>query len=399
LPYAAIGLVWNSMMSFGGGWFFLAASESISVLNHHIQLPGIGSYMATAMQQGNIPALLEAMSTMVVMIVVVDQLFWRPLVVWAQRFKLDTHADDPIESWFLKFLHRSRLALWISEHIFGSMLRAIDSTVVNFVKSSRHKQTHSSITPHSSAWKPWLSRGVALLGILLVFYYGFQGTVEIAKLGWPQIFHVIILGVFTLTRVMSSTVLALLWTVPVGVAIGLHPRASRITQPLVQIAASFPANMVFPLVTLVYLELHVNFQIGSLFLMMLGTQWYILFNVIAGAQAIPSDLKEATRVLGLRGWERWRRLLLPALFPYIVTGCITASGGAWNASIIAELVTWKQQTLVATGLGAYITQVTTLGDWPAIVLSIVVMAAFVTTVNRIVWRPLQKVAEKRFRII
>lgn len=399
LPYAAIGLVWNSMMSFGGGWFFLAASESISVLNRHIQLPGIGSYMATAMQRGNIPALLEAMFTMVVMIVVVDQLFWRPLVAWAQRFKMDTHADEQIDSWFLHFLRRSRLAMWISNHIFGALFRSIDRMVVNLVKNIRQHQTQPQVVPLRPTWSRWLTRSILLLLAVAVLYYGFQGVAEIAQLGWLRVLHVVVLGVFTLGRVMCSTTLALLWTVPVGVAIGLHPRASRMTQPLVQIAASFPANMAFPLITLVYLKLHVNFQVGSIFLMMLGTQWYILFNVIAGAQAIPSDLKEVTQVLGLRGWDRWRRLLLPAIFPYVVTGCITASGGAWNASIIAELVTWKQQTLVASGLGAYITQATTLGQWPAIVLSIIVMAAFVTSVNRLVWRPMQAIAEKRFRIV
>ena len=397
LPYSMIGLVWNSMMSFGGGWFFLAASESITVLNHNIQLPGIGSYMATAMQQGNIPALIDAILTMIILIILVDQLLWRPIVAWSERFKMDlSGSDNAMNSWFLTFLRRSKLAQWLSEQIFGNLYRFIDGTMRRLTTPSPVRATtNTGLRKLIKSILLWLIGGV-LTGALL--FYGAIGVREIVKLGGANVLHVILLTLYTFFRVMTSTLLALVWTIPVGVAIGLHPKASRIAQPIVQVVASFPANMLFPLVALVFIRWHVNFQIGAIPLMMLGTQWYILFNVIAGAMSIPNDLKEATKMLHLTGWERWKRLLLPSIFPYLVTGCITASGGAWNASIIAELVAWKHTTLVAAGIGSFITQATEKGQWPQIILSIVVMAAMVTLVNRVLWRPLYRLAETRYPI-
>lgn len=396
LPYSMIGLVWNSMMSFGGGWFFLAASESITVLNHNIQLPGIGSYMATAMRQGNIPALIEAIFTMVVMIILVDQLFWRPIVAWSQRFKMDlSGADTTMNSWFLTFLRRSKLAQWLSQQVFGSLFHALDRAMGTLTKAAPAERPKPAGMRVLRPVLGWVLAGLVSGGLL---YYGAIGLREIARLGTANVLHVVVLSFYTLGRVMASTLLALIWTIPVGVAIGLHPKASRIAQPIVQVVASFPANMLFPLVALVYLNWHINFQIGAIPLMMLGTQWYILFNVIAGAMSIPNDLKEATKVLRLTGFERWKRLLLPSIFPYLVTGCITASGGAWNASIIAELVAWRHTTLVASGIGSFITQATDKGEWPQIILSIVVMAAMVTLINRILWRPLYRLAETRYPI-
>lgn len=396
LPYSMIGLVWNSMMSFGGGWFFLAASESITVLNHNIQLPGIGSYMATAMQQGNIPALIEAILTMIIMIIIVDQLFWRPIVAWSERFKMDlSGSDNAMNSWFLTFLRRSKLAQWISAQVFGNLFRSLDVLMMRTAKNSPAKPRPSLVWKRLRPVLFWLLAGV-LSGALL--YYGVIGVREIAKLGALSVLHIFLLTLYTFLRVMASTLLALIWTIPVGVAIGLHPRASRIAQPIVQVVASFPANMLFPLVALVYIQWHINFQVGAIPLMMLGTQWYILFNVIAGAMSIPNDLKEATKVLHLTGWERWKQLLLPSIFPYLVTGCITASGGAWNASIIAEFVAWRHTTLIASGIGSFITQATDKGHWPDIILSIVMMAAMVTLINRVLWRPLYRLAETRYHI-
>jgi len=397
LPYAMIGLVWNSMMSFGGGWFFLAASESISVLHHNIQLPGIGSYMATAIASGNVPALIESILTMVVMIVLVDQFFWRPLVAWSQKYKMDmvNSGDDAPTSWFLQLLHRSKLAEWFSTQAIGTLFRMADNFAVKM--ADRRLQAPAK-RPRRKTVSRLLSIVIGTICSLLLLYYGIIGAQEIAKLGWLEIFHVILLGFYTALRVFASTALSLAWTIPVGVMIGSSPKLSRIAQPLVQIVASFPANMLFPIITLFYIAIGFNFQYGSILLMMLGTQWYILFNVIAGSLTIPNDLKEATKVLRLTGWQKWKRLYLPVIFPYAVTGCITASGGAWNASILAELSSWKSHTLVASGLGAFITESTAKGNWPQIVLSITVMAAFVVVINRVVWRPLHKIAETRYRL-
>jgi NitT/TauT family transport system permease protein len=352
--------------------------------------------MATAMAEGNIPALLEAIVAMVVVIVLVDQLFWRPVVAWSQKFKMElSNAADHADSWFLQLLRRSKVSAWIANHVFGALFRSIDALVLRWVMYSRERSRHTRGTRalrRAIAVVCWIGFGAVVL------YYGWIGVREISQLGIRDIGHVVLLGLFTLLRVMASTGLALLWTIPVGVAIGLNAKASRIAQPLVQILASFPANMFFPLIALLYLRLHVNFQIGAIPLMMLGTQWYILFNVIAGTQAIPNDLKEATKVLGLRGWTKWKTLILPCIFPYVVTGCITASGGAWNASIIAELVSWRDTTLVASGIGAFITQTTQTGEWPKIILGIVIMAVLVTLVNRLLWRPLYQLADRRYRI-
>lgn len=396
LPYSMIGLVWNSMMSFGGGWFFLTVSESITVLNHTIYLPGIGSFIATAMTEGNIPALIEAIIAMILVIVLVDQFFWRPIVAWAQKFKMELSGNEDIQtSWFLRLLRRSKLAQWISEKVFGRMFRAVDRRMLQLAKRRRLRDVSADA---SSSTRRLFRYSVATIALVAVLYFVFLGVHAIATLGIHKILYVFMLGFYTMLRVTASTILAVLWTVPVGVAIGLNPKASRIAQPIVQVAASFPGNLFFPLITLLYLVLHVNFQFGAIPLMMLGTQWYILFNVIAGAMSIPNDLREATKVLGLRGRERWKRLYLPGIFPYLVTGCITASGGAWNASIVAEIVSWKGRTLVASGLGAYITQTEALHQWPVIILSITVMAVFVTVINRAIWRPLYRMAETRYNV-
>ncbi len=396
LPYSMIGLVWNSMMSFGGGWFFLTVSESITVYNHTIMLPGIGSYIAVAMNTGDIPALIMAIITMIIVIVLVDQLFWRPIVVWAQKFKMElSDTEDITTSWFLTLLRRSKFASWVSGYIFGRFFHSLDRLMLRWAKYRLGRTQESGIFIIHRTPVRWI------LSIFFAFFVGYIGYIaftQIHRMQSADTVHVIVLGLFTLLRVAASTSLAVLWTVPVGVAIGLNPRASRIAQPLVQIVASFPAPVLFPLVTLLFLSWHVNFQYGAIPLMMMGTQWYVLFNVIAGAMSIPNDLKEATKVLRLTGLEKWKRLLLPSIFPYLVTGCITASGGAWNASIVAEIVTWKGKTLVASGIGSLITEATARNNWPTIIVGIVVMAVFVTAINRLVWRPLYRLAETRYHL-
>lgn len=392
VPFAMIGLVWNSMMSFGGSWFFLTASEMITVLHNNIQLPGIGSYIGVAIQRGDGLAIGYGIIAMVLVIVLVDQFVWRPIVAWSQRFTLEQSGDGSApDSWFLRLLRRSNWVQASSRGVQHMFVIAFD----------RMRQRSRRDARPAAGQRLWL-RPVAILALCAAGAFILRFTVaagqEVATLGSSALLHVVVLGFYTFLRVLASTLLGAIWTVPVGVAIGMSKPLARIAQPLVQIAASFPSNVLFPLVTILYLRYAVNFQIGSVPLMMLGTQWYILFNVIAGASAIPTELKEATSVLGLRSWRRWKTLILPAIFPSLVTGGITASGGAWNASILAEIVTWKHTTLTATGLGAYITTATTDGNWAQITWGILVMVLFVVALNRLLWRPLYRLAETKFHL-
>jgi NitT/TauT family transport system permease protein len=391
LPFSMIGLVWNSMMSFGGGWFFLAASESISVLNRDIHLPGIGSYMAMAADQGNSSAIAYSIITMVVMIIAVDQLFWRPVVAWTQKFKNEqTEAVEIPTSWVFDIVKRARFVQWLNHKV----VTIVHDSMVKLVETG----TRLQLPPTPSLIKRIVKWIVGSIGIIFVSKLVYEGILEIAKLSWYEVFHVVILGLLTALRVFLSTLLAALWTLPIGVFIGMSPRFSRIAQPVVQILASFPANMTFPFFTIIYLQLGINMEWGAIPLMMLGTQWYILFNVIAGAMSIPSDLKEAAAVLKLTRWQTWKRLVLPGVFPFMVTGCITASGGAWNASIVSEIVSWRNHTLEASGLGSFIAQATTKGNWPEIIWGIIVMCLLVVFVNRLVWRKLYAIAEKKYHL-
>ncbi len=393
VPSAMIGLIWNGMMSFGGAWFFLAASEAISVNNQNYVLPGIGSYVATAIGQHDRTALLWAMVTMIVVIVLIDQLFWRPMVAWAERFKFEeTENVNRAQSWFLNLLMRSHILSAIGSLLarpvdrFTNLLSKIgqphERVITNVERQRRIDQTYNVVLV------------LGLLGVLvyLVFFIQ-QGTV-----GLTEVLHVFFLGFVTFLRVILLIVIAaLIWT-PIGVLIGLNPKASQFLQPVVQIMASFPANFLFPLATIFFLKANISIDIGGIFLMALGTQWYILFNSIAGAIALPNDLREMATNMGLRRWRLWREVLLPGIFPAWVTGAITASGGAWNASIVAEIVTWGSTTLTATGLGAYIAQVTQSGDSARLVLGISVMSLYVVGLNRFFWQRLYKMAETRYKI-
>jgi NitT/TauT family transport system permease protein len=398
LPSSAIGLMWNSMMSFGGGWFFVAQSEAISVLNKNIKLPGLGSYMATAVEAGDTRAAVYAILAMVATIVALDQLMWRPLVAWADKFKLEqTESGSSPTSWMLDLLRQSFVLAWLSDHV--------GKAVAKF--STQASETVSDLADAVTRRAPSVARrllrvslyGLALAGIAWLAF----DAVEIAKeirtdMGVAEMLHVVWLGVLTLLRVVAMSVLAtLIWT-PIGVWIGLRPRVARVAQPLAQIAASFPVNMTFPFIVAFFIATRIPINLGSIFLMALGTQWYILFNVIAGTMAIPTDLREAAAMFGLHRWRLWKTLIIPAIFPFWVTGAVTATGGAWNASIVAEVATWGNDKLVADGLGAYIAQVTEKGDQPAIYFSIVVMAAFVVTINRVFWRRLYDMAERKFKL-
>ncbi|MCY0877170.1 MAG: ABC transporter permease subunit [Firmicutes bacterium] len=395
VPYSMIGLVYNSMMSFGGAWFFLIASESFTVLNKTIVLPGIGSYLGEALDRGNIPALLYGLIAMMVVIVAVDQLLWRPAVAWSHKFKLDQNESlDPPTSWFLQLLRRSEWVKTVLTAVFSPLAIAVSDIIWRLEVRSAH---HSEQRPAHPLAR--ILRWVVLLAVLAYCArLTASAAVEVWRLGIGQLLDVVKLGFYTFARVMAATVLGALWTVPVGVMIGLNSRLSRIMQPLIQIAASFPTNVFYPLIVIFYLAIHMNFNIGAIPLIMLGTQWYLLFNVIAGTMAIPTGLKEATSILKLRSVTWWKTLILPAIFPALITGGITASGGAWNASVIAEYVTARGHTLEASGLGAFITHASAVGNWGQLLWGLAVMSCFVVLINRLVWRRLYRLAEDKYHL-
>jgi NitT/TauT family transport system permease protein len=391
LPSAAIPLLWNAMMSFGGGWFFVAASEAISVLNHDYTLPGIGSYVAAAIAAQDMRALGWAMLTMALVILLVDQLFWRPLVAWSDRFRMElSGSGDVPQSWLFDLLTTASIP-----RLVGQAITPVLDTADRLLSALFGPVAE----PREGAAGPAPDRlfNLALLlltGVLLASLVHFVLT----RVGLAEVATVLRLGVFTLGRVSLLLVVAtLIWT-PVGVAIGFQPRLARLLQPLVQFLASFPANFIFPFATLLFIHAHVPIGWGSILLMALGAQWYILFNAIAGAQTIPSDLREMAEDVGLRGLQRWRKLIIPGIFSTWVTGGVTASGGAWNASIVSEVVSWGSTTLTASGLGAYIAAATVRGDWPRIALGIGVMSLFVVGINRLFWRRLYGLAESRYHL-
>jgi NitT/TauT family transport system permease protein len=392
VPAGMIGLVWNAMMSFGGGWFFLAASEAISVLNHSYTLPGIGSYVAAAVTAQNMPALGWAVLTMAVTIVLIDQLFWKPVVAWADKFRLEQNAaaDGP-RSWVYDLFRASsvpQLAARIWNPI-GDAAGAVLSRLTRPRPPRLADARRQRVTDRTySAILLVVVVGLVALGVHFI----------LTTVGFAEIGKVALLGLATLSRVLLLLVFAtVVWT-PIGITIGLNPRLARIVQPVALFCASFPANFIFPFATLAFIKFHVPINFGSILLMALGAQWYILFNAIAGGASIPTDLREMTADIGARGRLRWRRLIIPAAFSSWVTGGITASGGAWNASIVSEIVTWGPTTLVATGLGSYIADATMKGDWPRITLGVGMMSIYVVVINRLVWRNFYALAEAKYHL-
>ncbi len=390
LPSSVIGLIWNGMMSFGGGWFFLAASEAISVLNHNYTLPGLGSYVAEAVAQQNMKALGWAIVTMVIVIVAIDQFFWRPLVTLADDYKLELSAGEVRRFWVNDLWRSAKLPRLIS-HFFAPVLRSIDRTLA--------KLTHLTPTRPVTPAKPKDDRIYdAILIVVTVALILAAIRFVVTGVGLAEFGHAALLGLFTGLRVLLLIVLStIIWT-PIGVAIGFNPRLSRLLQPVVQVLSSFPANFIFPFATMFFLRFHIDINWGCILLMALGSQWYILFNVIGGAQAVPNDLREMARSVGLGGWKLWRYVIGPGIFASWVTGAITASGGAWNASIVSELVSWGSSTLRAQGLGSYIEEATGKGDWHRIVLGVGMMSFYVVGANRFVWRRLYALSENKYRL-
>jgi NitT/TauT family transport system permease protein len=389
-PFATPSLIWNMMMSMSGGWFFVTVAEAISVGNTNIALPGIGSWIAVAIAQRNLAAIFEAIAAMLVVILIYDQLLFRPLVAWADRFRIDNEQSEEVpQSWALAVYRRSKF-LDLMTTPFEQMMRW-----------SYHFNPPSfglrAATPEVD------SRVAAAIWYGIVTAIGFYGAYRIyefthANLDWSDLGQAVGLGLLTLVRVMVLIALAsLIWT-PIGVYVGLRPQLTSVVQPVAQFLAAFPNNLLFPLVVSLIVYWNANPDIWLSPLIILGTQWYILFNVIAGAAAMPRELRDAAENFSVHGWLWWRKVALPAVFPFYVTGAITASGGAWNASVLAEVASWGKTTLHAHGLGAYISDATTTGDFHRVVLGIAVMSFFVVVVNRILWRPLYWYAERKFKL-
>jgi NitT/TauT family transport system permease protein len=393
VPFAMPSLIWNMMMSMSGGWFFVVASEAISVGNTTLTLPGIGSYIALAIEQRNLVAIGWAIAAMFVVILIYDQLLFRPLIASADWFTLEQEAGlTPTRTWVLTMLRRSRI-LRVMRRGFAALMHA----------AARRGQRLRARQPRLSfsARKPSpVSDVLWYVAVMLLALAGVWRIAVFVRSGvsMPEVGHVVLLGLATLARVVILIALASLVWVPVGVAIGLRPRVTRIVQPIAQFLAAFPANLFFPVVVSVIVAYRLSPNIWLSPLMILGTQWYILFNVVVGASSIAPDLRHVAENLHIRGWLWWSRVALPAVFPFYLTGAITASGGSWNAAIVAELASWGNEKLVATGIGAYIAEATAAGDARRTVLGILVMSLFVVLLNRLFWRPLYAQAERRFRI-
>jgi NitT/TauT family transport system permease protein len=391
VPFAAIGLVWNSMMSVAGGWFFLMACEMFVLGSRDFRLPGLGSYLQTAASAGDTRSILWGIATMVALIVLLDQFVWRPVIAWAEKFKVEQveSTDTPL-SWVLDLIRHSRGL----EQLRKKTVEPCGERLMMFFSRDRSQGEAEQVSP----WKLWLSRLLALILLAGVAYGMVRVVMLLSGLQKAELQEAGIGLVATFFRVNLALLLGALWTIPAGVAIGSNPRLARIAQPLAQIAASVPATALFPVVLLILIRLGGGLGIGSIALLLLGTQWYILFNVIAGAMAIPTDLKECCSVFHLEGINRWKKLILPGIFPYLITGMVTASGGAWNASVVAEYFQFKGQTYTTVGLGATISQATDSGNFTLLLAATIMISATVVTINRLVWRRLYGLAETRFRL-
>lgn len=392
VPSGMISLVWNGMMSFGGGWFFLVASEAISVKDTNYVLPGVGSYAGAAIADGDLGKVGWAILTMAAMVIGVNLLFWRPLTAWAEKFKNEqSEATEVQTSAVLNLLRRSN---W--PQILGNLLRPVGrglSRAGRILGTDDRPLTVDPARKRTGDIAFTVVAGAVILWGLYDLARYLNDQTGLGVFGEP-----LLLGLVTFGRVILLVAVATVIWVPIGVKIGFSPKLTRIAQPVVQVLASFPANFLFPLAMWFFLKTGLSINIGGILLMSLGAQWYILFNTIAGAMAIPSDLREAMDDLGVHGWQRWKRLILPGIFPSYVTGGITASGGAWNASIVAEVVTFGGTTLTATGLGAYIAKATAAGDFPHLLAGIAVMSLYVVGLNRLFWRRLYRLADTRFAL-
>ncbi|QBJ77723.1 ABC transporter permease subunit [Aquitalea sp. USM4] len=393
VPFSMPGMIWNMMMSMSGGWFFVVASEAITVGDKTVTLPGVGSYLAMAIAQKNLTAVGWVILTMTVVIIIYDQFLFRPLVAWADKFRLeDTMSQAAPESWVLNLIQRTRVIQQILRP-FGKLLKKLARLRLNIsLPRAIHTESHAGVSRGLDIiWGAFIT---LLVGYVCWRLYSFISS----EVGLGETFKVVGLGFITLIRVTLLIALASVIWVPLGVLIGLRPRLAEMIQPVAQFLAAFPANLLFPVFVVFIVHFKLNPDIWLSPLIVLGTQWYILFNVVAGASAFPNDFREAATNFHIKGWQWWRQVMLPGIFPYYITGAITASGGAWNASIVSEMVSWGDDKLAAHGLGAYIAQMTAAGDFPKILLGICVMSLFVVLFNRLLWRPLYAIAENKLRL-
>ena len=396
MPYAAIGLVWNSIVSVAGGWFALMLCETFTMGTRSFQLPGLGSYIQSATDSGDVRALLSGIGVVILIVVATDQLVWRPMIAWSDKFKFEqVESADRITSPILELLRRStllsslpgRIFARIEEPIFRRLSRTEECRIVHPVDEERVRRKPTPVL---------IAVGLAVLCV--VGWGAMQAVLMLKTVTWPDLRLLLEGAGATFLRVNASLLISALWTVPVGVAIGFNPRLARVVQPLAQVLASVPASAFYPVLLIGLIKIGGGLGIGSMALMLLGTQWYILFNVIAGAMSIPSDLREVSSLFRFNRWQRWTKLILPGIFPYLITGMVTASGGAWNASVMAEYSQVKGQTLQTIGLGAQISSATNAGRFQIILLATIFISLMVVTMNRLVWRRLYRLAETRYKL-
>jgi len=393
LPFAAPGLIWNSMMSWAGGWFFLMAAETFAVGRRDFRLPGLGSYLQTAANAGDLRSVLLGIGTLVLIIVLMDQLVWRTILAWADQIKLDMdESDEAPKSWFYDALSRSWLLEQFGKFVWHPLNERIDAVMGRFFQDAAPSNRPDDGRP---------SVALVIVGVLALAgltYGGARAAMSLVTLPGEQWARIGLGAVATLLRVAVSLMVAAVWTIPVGVLIGTNRKTATVLQPIVQIIASIPATALFPVILLMLINVAGGLNLAAVLLMLMGTQWYVLFNVIAGASAIPQDLAFTTQLLQLRGWERWRTLILPALFPYLITGMITAGGGAWNASIVAEYVNFGGQTHSTVGVGALIAEATASGNYVLLLGATLTLIITVVTINRLFWRRLYKIAGEKYRM-
>ena len=394
LPFSAIGLVWNSMMSWAGGWFFLMVCEMFTLKGRNFRLEGLGSYLQTAANEGDTKALLWGVFTLIMVIVLLNELIWKPVIVWADKFKVElTGNDEKSHSFILTMIRRSVIIELLSEKVFSKINFFINNIIENLIdRFSNKKYLKIGILGK------FISLIVRIVIGILICYSLFNALKLIATVSPSELKKLIPAVGASLLRVLAAQVIALLWTVPVGVAIGMNKKLANIFQPIIQIIASVPATALFPVVLGFFMSAVGGLNIASVFLMLMGTQWYILFNVIAGAMAIPDDLIAASNTFGLKGFKKWKTLILPAIFPYLITGMITATGGCWNASIVSEYVNFGNKTFSTIGLGALISDATNKGDFPMLILSTIVMCIVVVTFNKLIWKRLYNLSQEKYKI-
>lgn len=394
VPFAIPGLLWNTMISMSAGWFFVVAAEAISVANQNIMLPGIGSYISVAISQANLTAIFYAILAMFIVILLYDQLLFRPLLTWAERFNM-TEIEDSLDaprSWVYSLLTKTRWLQYINDALDVAREFILNPPRPDFVAGL--KLSLPAARPLYTQIAIWMWNILLIAGVLSAVFFLWSFITN--TISFDEIAQVLYLGAITAAKVAILVILASVIWIPIGVWVGLRPSARQVVQPITQFLAAFPVNLIYPIAVTGILYFHLNLEIWTMPLMILGTQWYILFNVIAGATAIPKDLRLVAKNFGVSRWLWWKRLALPAIFPYYVTGSMTAAAGCWNASIVAEVLEWGDHKLIATGLGSYISRYTTVGDFPRIALGIAVMCFFVLLINHLVWRKLYNFSAERF---